>query len=139
MKISHSELESSIVAKIMKALTSLGFAFKVHGGRFQTAGIPDILFWRNGVGYAFEVKRPDESWGVTELQRITMDAMQKQGVVVAVVHSVEETLAIIGSFSNADAIEQVKTRAHLDFSSPDTEILTEDITEFLGQNKGGIA
>lgn len=100
------------------------------------AGIPDILFWRKGVAYAFEVKRPGEPWGLTELQRITMQAMQKQGVVVAVVHSPEEVMAVIGE-QTPESNQRGRTRVHLDFTAETMQILTEDVSEFLEPNRGG--
>lgn len=86
-------LESSITKAIVSALKKRGgFVFKVHGGTMQTAGIPDILYFENGKPYALEVKRP--GCKPTELQAHIQDELRKAGVTVAVVHSVDEALAI---------------------------------------------
>lgn len=88
--------ERSITDKIMRALKKRphSFTYKTHGGPYQQAGIPDILHWENGKPYAFEVKRPSEE--PTSLQALTLDRMAGAGVTVAVVHSVEETLLLLG-------------------------------------------
>lgn len=120
----------------MMALKPLGFAVKIHGGPYQAAGLPDILFWRSGVSYAFEVKRPGEAWGLQELQRVTLDRLSEEGVCVSVVHSVNEVLQLITGIEEAPA-HKPKTQVHLDFDKESVKILTEDISEFLKPDRGG--
>ena len=134
MKNSRSELESETVRKITVALAPLGVVFKVHGGRYQSTGFPDILFWRNGVAYAFEVKRPGGTYGVTPLQAETLARLREQGVVACVVTSAEKALNMI---ADVDAYTEGKTREHFDFNPEDVEIFTEDVSTFLGENRGG--
>jgi len=65
-------LEKSITKKILDYLKSLEncFAFKEHGGRYGTAGIPDIICCFNGRFIAFEVKT--DTGKLTKLQEITI-------------------------------------------------------------------
>jgi hypothetical protein len=91
-------IETDVVNSITKALKEIGgFIFKVHGGMFQRRGIPDILYWKDGVSYAFEVKLPDERHPVSKLQDLRLKELKAQGVVIGVVHSAEETLDIVHS------------------------------------------
>jgi len=88
--------ERDIVIKIEKALKDIGgFFFKVHGGMYQIKGIPDILYWSNGKSYAFEVKLPSEKHPVSKLQDKRLRQLKNEGVIVGVVHSVEEVETII--------------------------------------------
>ena len=89
-------IESQLVDKIKTALKNEGGSFfKIHGGMFQRRGMPDILYWRDNVSYAFEVKLPNEKHPVSKLQDRKLRELKAEGVVVGVVHSVEETLEII--------------------------------------------
>lgn len=91
-------LESQVVAKIKVALKYLGgFTFKVHGGMFQMKGMPDILYWRDGKSYAFEVKLPDEKHSLSNIQYQLLKRLDKEGVIVGVVHSVDEVKEIIST------------------------------------------
>lgn len=69
-----------------------GWWFKVHGGPFQTSGIPDILGCYNGSLIAIELKNPGEE--PTDLQSIVMEELQKAGAIVGVAHTVKEAVAI---------------------------------------------
>lgn len=88
-------LESSIVGAIFKYLKPLphSFWFKVHGGWFQRAGLPDIVGVLNGRFVALEVKRPGN--GPTELQTYTIEKLQAAGAVAEVVYSVEDTKVVL--------------------------------------------
>lgn len=71
-----------------------GWWFKVWGGPFQAAGIPDLLGCVDGIFFAFEVKMPGET--PSELQKLVMrDMKRKGGAVVAVVETPEEALEIV--------------------------------------------
>jgi hypothetical protein len=88
--------ESNLVDTIIAALQIKygGFPFKVHGGRYQRRGMPDILWWYKGKSFAFEVKRGDD-YGVTPLQQLKLERLAKEGVYVGVVKSVNEVLEIV--------------------------------------------
>jgi len=51
--------------------------FKVHGGPFQTAGIPDILGIYRGLGFGIELKTDDGK--PTLLQEQTIEQMRAAG------------------------------------------------------------
>lgn len=89
-------IERDVVNKIKTALKQYGgFVFKVHGGLYQMAGMPDILYWLKGKSYAFEVKLPGEKHYVSRLQDKRLRELKHQGVIVGVVHCVDEVLDII--------------------------------------------
>jgi hypothetical protein len=91
-------LESVITTAILARLRLIpdSYVHKVHGSRFQPAGVPDILFWKGNVPFAFEVKGSKGS--VSKIQEVQLERMKQAGVVCAVVRSVDEVRAILGSF-----------------------------------------
>lgn len=97
-------LERAITDKIMAYLKGTapdGWFFKIHGGIFQLAGIPDIIGVFRGRFVALEVKRPKVG-RVTVLQATILRKISAAGGMAKVVHSVEEA---------AGVIEEVKERA----------------------------
>jgi Holliday junction resolvase len=81
--------EKQIVEKIVKHLRAQGFwVLKVHGGGFQTAGLPDLLAVRNGRLFAFEVKKPGGQ--PTKLQAKRLAELEAAGAAAVGVTSVEE-------------------------------------------------
>ncbi len=89
------ERESAIVNRIMERLKGVecGWFFKVHGGAFQAAGIPDVVGCLCGRFIALEVKRPGGR--PTRLQEWVLDRIRRAGGVAAVVYSLDEAEAII--------------------------------------------
>ena len=80
--------------KIRKALESKygGWWFKVWGGPFQVAGIPDLVGCVEGKFFAFEVKRPLGK-GPTAIQAETMrQIIEKGGGVAMEVRTPQEAL-----------------------------------------------
>lgn len=88
-------MEKDITSKILKYLKSQEycFCFKEHGGRFGTAGIPDIICCYNGRFIAFEVKT--EKGKTTELQKSVIRKINAACGLAAVVRSVEDVKLII--------------------------------------------
>lgn len=83
--------ESYIQKKIIAALTEHGcYVVKHHGGRFSSAGVPDLLVCYNGAFIAMEVKRQGQK--PTALQSHNLDLIRTAGGVACVVTSVEEAL-----------------------------------------------
>lgn len=68
--------ERDIVAAILRLLkkTPNCFCWKEHGGRYGTAGIPDIIACINGRFVAFEVKTATGK--LTKLQEITIQKIR---------------------------------------------------------------
>lgn len=89
--------ESAIVRAILTYLKTRPeiWAMKVHGSPMQVAGIPDIVgvFGPAGRAFALEVKRPGEA--PTVLQERIMERLRAAGVLVAVVHSVDEVREVL--------------------------------------------
>lgn len=88
--------ESSIVARIVRHLRDeypTAWWFKVHGGPFQRAGVPDLLVCHEGRLHAFEVKVPGEK--PTMLQRHELQRLEGAGAVAEVVTSWEQVDAAL--------------------------------------------
>lgn len=92
-----SPLESVLVRKIIKKLREDygGFWFKVHGGPYQKAGLPDVIGCLEGQFYGFEVKRPGRK--ATLLQQKTMEEIARQGGVCSTISSYVEAKSILDS------------------------------------------
>lgn len=89
--------EKTIVNGIMRYLKTLEgcFAFKEHGGFYGTAGIPDIICSYKGRFVAFEVKT--ENGKATELQKATIEKINKAGGIALLVRSVQDVKDAINS------------------------------------------
>jgi Holliday junction resolvase len=71
-------LESSIVRSIVREAEAMGwYVIKVHGGPYQTAGIPDLLCLQRGSAVWLEVKQPGKR--PTEIQKRRMAELEEQG------------------------------------------------------------
>ena len=83
-------MEKDIVAAILRHLKARPrcFAWKTHGGKYGTAGIPDIIACIDGRFYAFEVKQPGGR--LTRLQDVTLNKIKAAGGVAVMVTSVDE-------------------------------------------------
>jgi len=90
--------ESNIVNKILHYLEDQQhmWCFKVHGGAFQTKGVPDIVGCYKGQFYALEVKRPGEK--TTKLQDYQMEQIEKAQGKTKVVTSLDEVKEFLKGF-----------------------------------------
>jgi len=88
-------LEKDIVNAIMRRLKTVPgcFCWKQHGGRWGTAGLPDIICCYRGRFVAFEVKT--SSGKLSKLQEITIRRIQEAGGEAHKVTSVDEVLQIL--------------------------------------------
>ena len=109
MKVYKNEtaLVNDLIATIQKKYG--GFVLKVHGGRYQRTGIPDILYWLNGHAFAFEVKTGNNGYGVTALQQLKLDKLRAEGVQAHVVTQVQEVLKIIEEVITSEKSNVVTT------------------------------
>lgn len=90
-----AQRESGLSRRIMRALEADGiFCFKVHGGAYMMAGLPDIIACVDGQFVGLETKMPDGK-GTTEIQRFIHKKIQAAGGEAHVVHSVDEAKSII--------------------------------------------
>jgi hypothetical protein len=89
--------ENVIVAGILRFLRSLPrcLAWKEHGGRYGTAGLPDIIACVDGRFVGLEVKRPGGK--LTALQLSTLERIRAAGGVAEMIDSVDKAKAIINS------------------------------------------
>ena len=88
--------EASIVKRIRVAASRLGFlALKMHGGPFSDAGMPDLLFIREGRLWAAEVKRPGKK--PTPVQLAFMAQLKRFGVPCAILTGEDGLEALLRS------------------------------------------
>ena len=76
--------------------------FKIHGGPYQTAGIPDILLCFDGVFLGIELKRPGGR--LTPLQNVTLQRIRAaggEGLVITTDTPVDEAIRRIHDARNA--------------------------------------
>lgn len=92
--------ESTITENIKKYLKSVPdlFFYKTHGGRYGTAGLPDIVVCFRGRFIAFEIKTMTNK--ATVLQSVTIKKILKAGGYALVVRSVDEVKHVIESFKS---------------------------------------
>lgn len=70
---------------------------KIHGGPFQSAGIPDLLGCVNGLFFGLEVKVPKRG-KVSRIQEVVMAKIRNKGQgIAAVVTSPEEACDVVRS------------------------------------------
>lgn len=85
--------ESQLTKKMIKALRNRGaWCFKVHGGPYQSAGIPDIVGCHEGLFFALEVKVPGRGDTLTKLQQGALTEIQEAGGIAEMVMTVEEAV-----------------------------------------------
>lgn len=78
----------------MKHLEANGyFCIKIHGGAFQTAGLPDILAIKNGQASLIEVKQPGGK--PTKLQAAMLQKLQRFGCGAGVATNLDEAMEIV--------------------------------------------
>ena len=86
----NNPTEKSITKSIQSWLKTQPYVwqFKVHGGPYQTAGIPDIVGCWKGRMFALEVKA--QRGVATVLQTKTLEKIAEAGGVSGVVRSLDE-------------------------------------------------
>lgn len=89
-------LEKNLIEKIRKYLAGLDgcFFWKEHGGKYGTAGIPDIIICHRGRFIALEAKVGKNK--PTRLQAATIEQIQKAGGTAEVVYSLDDVKKIMG-------------------------------------------
>lgn len=87
--------EKDIIKQIRDYLKTLEgcFSFKMHGGQFGAAGIPDLIICYKGRFIALEVKT--EKGRTTVLQEATLRRIRAAGGIAEVVRSVADARAVI--------------------------------------------
>ena len=107
--------EARISRAIIDALNAEGiFAFKVHGGPTQMAGLPDIIACVEGIFVGFETKRPETRSHTSARQDYVHGLIRSAKGAAVVVCSAKEALAVV-----ADIRAYIKVAAD-DFFDPST-------------------
>lgn len=91
--------EAAIVNGIMRMLRDqpVTWCFKMHGGPYATAGVPDIIGVHAGFFFGIEVKQPGKK--PTKLQEHTMKLIERAGGMCCVATTVEEARQFLGDVS----------------------------------------
>lgn len=80
----------------MSELTLRGaFCFKIHGGPYMMAGLPDIIVCVDGRFIGLETKLPDGG-SASPIQTVVHTMIKNAGGKAVVVRSVVEALAVCG-------------------------------------------
>ena len=93
--------ESDIVGSIRRYLKTLPqcFFWKEHGGKYGTAGIPDIICCLKGHFFGFEVKT--QKGRTTKLQDVMIRKINDAGGTAAVVRSVADVKSVIARYEES--------------------------------------
>lgn len=94
--MSETALTKRIRLRLQKEIG--GFWFKVHGGRFQRAGIPDLLGCVEGNFIAIEIKVPERENKVTKLQLATMEEIRSNGGLAFVSVSPQDAVKVVKEY-----------------------------------------
>ena len=87
-----AQSEKQVENHIKKWLTDNNYwHFKVHGGPFQRAGVPDIIACINGRFVGIEVKRP-KGGRTSAIQEYNIDGITQSGGIAFVATSVAEVI-----------------------------------------------
>lgn len=91
-----SQRESKLSRDIIRAIELEGhFAFKVHGGPWMMAGLPDIIACIGGRFVCVETKMPDGGQP-SKIQRFVHAKIRKAGGEVHVCRSVTQARQVLG-------------------------------------------
>jgi len=91
-----AQRESRLSRQIISELEKQGiFAFKVHGGPYMMAGLPDVIACVEGKFYGIETKMPDGK-NPTPIQLFVHEKIRKSGGEVYVARSVKQALEKLG-------------------------------------------
>lgn len=88
--------EADLIRKIQTWLKTIPgtWAYKVHGGMFGRAGVPDILICYRGRFYAMEAKVDHNT--TTDKQAYELNLLTQAGAVAGVVRSLEDARRLMG-------------------------------------------
>lgn len=93
--------EKQLTDRIIKVLRKEGaFAQKIHGGTFQSRGLPDIIMCYRGRFIGLEVKLPGKESTVSDLQRKKLWDIYNAGGYAMMVTSVQEASRVLKGVRN---------------------------------------
>jgi len=84
-------LENTLQRKIQKFLKDKlpgAVVWKNHGNQYSVKGLPDIMCMYKGKMICIEVKIDGNE--ATELQKITLEKLERAGAIVGVAYSIED-------------------------------------------------
>lgn len=93
-------LESNLVKRIKKKLQTEihGFYVKIHGGPFQTAGLPDLVGCVNGKFIGIEVKLPGKERNLTPRQSLILQSIRDTGGIAFVATNPQEAVDMLHTY-----------------------------------------
>lgn len=88
--------EATLTRKIVNSLNAYsGYWVKIHGGPYQTGGLPDIVGCYAGKYYGLEVKLPGKEHTLTERQAHRLAQIRKAGGRARMISSVDEAMDFV--------------------------------------------
>lgn len=88
--------EADLTKRIISAVKKEGaFAQKIHGGTFQSRGLPDIILCYISFFIGLEVKLPGKEDTVSDLQRKKLWDIYNAGGIGMMVTSVQQALDVL--------------------------------------------
>ena len=89
--------ESTLTSSIRKTLSNTfgGWWIKIHGGRFQITGIPDLIGLCKGRFFGIEVKLPGKEHTLTDRQRHTINVINENGGFATMSSSKEHSVQFV--------------------------------------------
>lgn len=92
----NTPTESAITRNALRAVEKAypsAFVVKVHGGQYQSSGLPDVYIMLNGMSIWVEMKRPGAD--TTKLQQSKLEKLAKAGAYCGTAENTETLLAIL--------------------------------------------
>ena len=88
--------EKTLTSNVLKILKGSGwYAIKIHGGPYQTPGLPDVLALKDGRLLAIELKTPSGKPSKLQVQRLL--ELRQHGAVAGIVHSIAELHEVLAA------------------------------------------
>lgn len=91
--ISESALRDKC-SKYLKTVPDLWF-FKVYGNGVQKGGVADFIICYKGKFIAIELKKPKDSYGITDRQRIELKKIKFAGGIAYAINSLDDLKLIL--------------------------------------------
>lgn len=105
--------ETQLTNKIKNYLHQQGaYVEKIHGGGYQSAGIPDLLSCYKGKFLAIEVKTPTGKGKASDLQRLKIQDIRQAGGVAFITDNLDDVKYYIELIDNDSEIFYKSNKYH---------------------------
>jgi len=137
-------LESELTKRIRIALSKEGGLWvKVHGGKYQVTGLPDLIGCYQGRFFGLEVKLPGKEGTLTPRQKHILEQINESGGKATMVTSVKQAVDFVRELAKIDPPSNewlipgwVTRRARERLSRP-TRVISLDFSEVYSPTERG--